>query len=65
MKSICTIIIATAAFLFCVVANATLITVEPDDFANGTDISNAVSGITLSIEGHPGEPVSPSGGTIL
>ena len=63
MKSICTIIIATAAFLFCVVANATLITVEPDDFANGTDISNAVSGITLSIEGHPGEPVLSRDGT--
>lgn len=29
-------------------ANAILITVDPDDFADGTDISNAYSGITLS-----------------
>jgi hypothetical protein len=30
------------------IANAILITVDPDDFADGTDISNAFSGITLS-----------------
>lgn len=30
------------------IASAILITVDPDDFADGTDISNAFSGITLS-----------------
>ena len=37
-----------ALTLFTSMANAILITVDPDDFADGTDISNAFSGISLS-----------------
>jgi len=37
-----------ALTLFTSMANAILITVDPDDFTDGTDISNAFSGITLS-----------------
>jgi len=37
-----------ALTLFTSMANAILITVDPDDFVDGTDISNAFSGITLS-----------------
>jgi hypothetical protein len=36
-------------------AAAATLTVEPDDFALGTDISTAVNGVTLSLEG-PGFP---------
>ena len=37
-----------ALTLFTSMANAILITVDPDDFADGTDISNVFSGISLS-----------------
>ena len=37
-----------ALTLFTSMANAILIIVDPDDFVDGTDISNAFSGITLS-----------------
>lgn len=38
-------------------AQAILISVEPDDFAVGTDLTNAVSGVTLTVEGEPGTVV--------
>ena len=43
------------------IAHAYLVTVDPDDFANGTDISSAFSGITLSaIDGGSNVIVTPS-----
>ena len=38
-------------------ANAAIIAVEPDAFAVGTVITNAYSGVTLSVEGKPGSAV--------
>ncbi len=31
-----------------------LIIVEPDDFPPGTVLNNAIPGVTLTVEGHPG-----------
>ena len=43
------------------IAHAILITVDPDDFTDGTDISNAYSGITLSaIDGGSNVILTPS-----
>ena len=44
------------AFLLSAIAlpsYATLVQLEPDDFAVGTDISVAFTGVTLSVEGRP------------
>ena len=45
--------ISLLAIIFATSAHAMLIVAEPDDFALGTDLTNAFGGITLSIEGSP------------
>jgi hypothetical protein len=48
---------ALTLFLFPVPALATLIAVEPDNFALGTDIRLSVAGVTLSVVGEAGTAV--------
>jgi hypothetical protein len=57
-------LIGLACVFLCAPALSVEITLEPDNFADGADISNAVPGVVLSIEGHPGEPVRSRDGTL-
>lgn len=50
-----TLLLATVILMFgsAVGARATIITVEPDDFAVGSDLTNAFTGVTLTVEDRP------------
>lgn len=53
-KRITSLIVAIGIICFCSIASATLITVEPDDFATGTILNNAVPGVQFSAFGSGG-----------
>jgi hypothetical protein len=50
-KRFTSLVVAIAIVCFCSFASAALITVEPDDFAPGTILNNAVPGVQLSAFG--------------
>jgi hypothetical protein len=58
------VFVSVVAASWTISAAALEIVVEPDDFADGAEISGAVPGVTLSIEGHPGEAVRSRDGTL-
>jgi hypothetical protein len=46
-------------------AHATLVVADPDDFAAGTDLRNAFTGITLSVDGNASAQVQSFDGTFI